>query len=103
MLEIIYGILSWAALVLAISTGFSNFRLMKGTASDKMPVKVIDSMVNKCIVLGIIYGACLVTAFFLQKNVSTLLINWLCSFIWLLEARKYLKVSNFLKEKEKED
>ena len=103
MLEIIYDILNWVALVLAISTGYSNLRLMKGTSSDKMPVKVIDSMVNKCIVLGIIYGACLATAFFLQKNVLTLLINWLCSFIWLMEARRYLKVSNFLKEKDKKD
>ena len=103
MLEIIYSILSGMALVLAISTGYSILRRMTGISSDNMPVKINDSLLARCMVLGIIYVVCLATAFFLQKNGLTILSNWLCSFIWLMEARRYLKVSNFLKEKDKKD
>lgn len=103
MLEIIYYILSWGAIAFTLYTGYSIFRDAGDSSLDKTPVKVIDSLVNKCMILGITFGACMVIAVYLPKDVITIIVDCVCSFIWLLEARKYLKVSKFLKKKEKKD
>ena len=98
MLEIIYSILSWGAIAFTIYTGFSIFRYAGDSSLDKTPVKVIDSLVNKCMIISIIFGACVVIAFYLSKDV---IVDIFCSLFWICEAKKYLKTSNLLKEMNK--
>ena len=100
MLEIIYSILSWWAIAFTIYTGYSIFRYAGDSSLDKTPVKVIDSLVIKCMILGITFGACIVIDFYLPKDVITIIVDYVCSIIWLKNAKKYLKVSNVLKERE---
>lgn len=98
MLEIIYKVLSWVALAISVYTGYYNLRCMKESSLEEIPVKVIDSMVNRCIIVGIAFGTCMAIASHLQKDVITIIINGGCAFMWLIEAKKYLKVSDYLKQ-----
>lgn len=99
MLEIIYKVLSWVTLILSGYFVYCNIRFILQKASlDDVPVKVIDSMVNNCIIIGIVFGVCMAIACHMQKDGITIIIDGICSFIWLIEAKKYLKISDYLKQ-----
>lgn len=97
MLEIIYEVLSWVGIAMSVYTGYYNLRY-KSLSIDEIPVKVIDSMVSKCIIVGIAYEACMAIASHLHKNGITIIIYGVCAFIWLISAKMYLKVSDYLKQ-----
>lgn len=99
MLEIIYKVLGWVTLILSGYTVYYSIRfILKRGSLDEVPVKVIDSMVNICIITGIVFGVCMAIACHLHKDGITMIIDGICSFIWLIEAKKYLKISDYLKQ-----
>ena len=101
MLEIIYGILSWVAIAFTGYTIWYGFRHMKDLPLEKIPIKVIDSMVNKYMANGIAFVVSIVLSVYLSKDSIIIMANVVGASFCLRGARNYLKASSLLKEMNK--
>ena len=104
MLEIIYYAIAFIELILAIyilCSANRYSRLIRENMEDKeLLIRIIDKAINQRIVMGILFTITIVLDMILGKEIWIKIINISCGIMWLSSAKRYLEISNSIKDDE---